>query len=91
MHSITLQWRRRPTGIGKNRGISLQSVAGEMYGKRFIDRVVESTEVEIVGEQYGFRKAESYANDIFMEKKYCEKMKDNKKVAVLLFMDLQRG
>ena len=52
-----------------NRGISLLSVPGKVYGRILIERVIESSESQIGEEQSCFRKGRSCVDRIYVKKK----------------------
>merc|ERR1711989_33673 len=49
-----------------NRGISLLSIPGKVYGRILIERVIENSEGQVGEEQSGFRKGRSCADQIFV-------------------------
>jgi hypothetical protein len=53
------------------RGISLLSTPGKVYGTVLIERVSEITEVQIRGEQGGFRKGRVCVDQVFALKCVC--------------------
>ena len=61
-----------------NRGISLLSVPGKVYGRILIERVIENSERQIGEGQSGFRKGRSCADQIFVLRQICEKIKEEK-------------
>ena len=65
-----------------NRGISLLSVPGKVYGRILIDRVIEQSEGQIGEEQSGFRKGRSCADQIFVLRQLSEKMTEKKEETV---------
>ena len=80
-----------PLECKNNRGISLLSVPGKVYGRILIERVIENSEGQIGGEQSGFRKGRSCADQIFVLRQVCEKMKEKKKRVWIAFMDLEKA
>lgn len=74
-----------------NRGISLLSVPGKVYGRILIERVIESSESQIGEEQSGFRKGRSCADQIYVLRQVCEKMREKKKSVYVAFMDLEKA
>ena len=49
---------------------------GKVYGRILIERVIENSEGQVGEEQSGFRKGRSYADQIFVLRQVCEKMKE---------------
>ena len=80
-----------PLECKNNRGISLLSVPGKVYGRILIERVIENSEGQIGEEQSGFRKGRSCADQIFVLRQVCEKMKEKKKRVFVAFMDLEKA
>ena len=80
-----------PLECKSNRGISLLSVPGKLYGRILIDRVVEQSEGQIGEEQSGFRKGRSCSDQIFVLRQLCEKMKEKGKKVWIAFMDLEKA
>ena len=80
-----------PLECKNNRGISLLSVPGKLYGRILIDRVVENSEGQIGEEQSGFRKGRSCSDQIFVLRQLCEKMKEKGKKVWIAFMDLEKA
>ena len=68
------------------RGISLLSVPGKLYGRVLIERVVETSEQQIGEEQSGFRKGRSCADQIFVVRQLCEKLKNLKEKRKLVYI-----
>ena len=54
------------------------SVPGKVHGRILIECVIEKSEGQIGEEQSGFRKGRSCANQIFVLRQVCEKMKEKK-------------
>ena len=52
---------------------------GKVYGRILIERVIENSEGQIEDEQSGLRKGRSCADQIFVLRQVCEKMKEKKK------------
>ena len=67
-----------PLVCKNNRGTSLLSVPGKVYGRILIDRVIEHSEVQIGEEQSGFRKGRSCADQIFVLRQLSEKMTEKR-------------
>ena len=61
-----------PLECKNNRGISLLSVPGKVYGRILIERVIENSEGQIGEEQSGFRKGRSCADQIFVLRQVFE-------------------
>ena len=80
-----------PLECKNNRGISLLSVPGKVYGRILIERVIENSEGQIGEEQSGFRKGRSCADQIFVLRQLCEKMKQKKRRVCIAFMDLEKA
>ena len=80
-----------PLECKNNRGISLLSVPGKLYGRILIERVVENSEGQVGEEQSGFRKGRSCADQIFVLRQLCEKMKEKGKRVWVAFMDLEKA
>ena len=80
-----------PLECSKSRGISLLSVPGKLYGRVLIERVVETSEQQIGEEQSGFRKGRSCADQIFVVRQLCEKLKEKRKLVYMAFMDLEKA
>ena len=80
-----------PLECKNNRGISLLSVPGKLYGRILIERVVENSEGQVGEEQSGFRKGRSCADQIFVLRQLCEKMKEKEKRVWVAFMDLEKA
>ena len=59
-------------------GYKLPSVVEKMYGQTLIDCGLESTDLGIREEQFGFRNDRSLSNQIFHVKWFCEKMERGK-------------
>ena len=74
-----------------NRGISLLSIPGKVYGRILIERVIENSEGQVGEEQSGFRKGRSCADQIFVLRQVCEKMKEKKRKVWVAFMDLEKA
>ena len=74
-----------------NRGISLLSVPGKVYGRILIDRVIEQSEGQIGEEQSGFRKGRSCADQIFVLRQLSEKLLEKKRRLFVAFMDLEKA
>ena len=74
-----------------NTGISLLSVTGKVYGRILIERVIEKSEGVTGEEQSGFRNGRSRADQIFVLRQVCEKMKENKKRVYVAVMDLEKA
>ena len=51
-----------------------------MYAEILIDQIVQVTERQAGDERWGFRKEISSSHQIFVVRKYCEKMKEKKTV-----------
>merc|ERR1711888_425040 len=78
--------------MGRNsRGISLLSVPGKVYGRILIERVVENSEGQVGEELSGFRKGRSCADQVFVLRRVCEKMKEKGKQVWVAFMDLEKA
>merc|ERR1712121_507428 len=80
-----------PLECKNNRGISLLSVPGKLYGRILIDRVVENSEGQIGEEQSGFRKGRSCADQIFVLRQLSEKLLEKKRRLFVAFMDLEKA
>ena len=80
-----------PLECKNNRGISLLSVPGKVYGRILIERVIENSEGQIGEEQSGFRKGRSCADQIFVLRQVFEKMKEKKRKVYVAFMDLEKA
>ena len=80
-----------PLECKNNRGISLLSVPGKVYGRILIERVIESSERQIGEEQSGFRKGRSCADQIYVLRQVCEKMREKKRSLYVAFMDLEKA
>ena len=80
-----------PLECKNNRGISLLSVPEKVYGRVLMERVIENSEGQIGDEQSGFRKGRSCADQIFVLRQVCEKMKEKKKRVWVAFMDLEKA
>ena len=80
-----------PLECKNNRGISLLSVPGKVYGRILIERVIENSEEQVGEEQSGFRKGRSCADQIFVLRQVCEKMREKKKRVYVAFMDLEKA
>ena len=63
-----------PLECKNNRGISLLSVLGKVYGRILIDRVIEHSEGRIGEEQSRFRKEMSCVDQIFVWRQVSEKI-----------------
>merc|ERR1711895_129466 len=61
------------------------------YGRVLIERVVETSEQQIGEEQSGFRKGRSCADQIFVVRQLCEKLKEKRKLVYMAFMDLEKA
>ena len=75
----------------KNRGISLLSVPEKVYGRILKERVIENSKGQDGEEQSGLRKGRSCADQIFVLRQVCEKMKEEKKKVWVAFMDLEKA
>ena len=80
-----------PLECKNNRGISLLSVPGKVYGRILIERVIENSNEQIGEEQSGFRKGRSCTDQIFVLRQMCEKMREKKKNIYVAFMDLEKA
>ena len=78
-----------PLECRNSRGISLLSVPGKVYGKILIKRVIENSEGQVGEEQCGFRKGRGCADQVFVLRQVCEKMKEKGKQVWIAFMDLE--
>ena len=74
-----------PLECKNNRGISLFSVPRKVYGRILIERVIENSEGQVGEEQSGFRKGRSCADQIFVLRQVCEKMREKKKRVYVTF------
>ena len=77
-----------PLECRNSRGISLLSVPGKVYGRILIERVIENSDGQVGEEQSGFRIGRSCADQIFVLRQVCEKMRERKKRVYVAFMDL---
>ena len=62
-----------------------------MYGRILIEQVIENSEGQVGEEQSGFRKGRSCADQIFVLRQICEKMKEKKRNVWVAFMDLEKA
>ena len=80
-----------PLECRNSRGISLLSVPGKVYGRILIERVIENSDGQVGEEQSGFRIGRSCADQIFVLRQVCEKMRERKKRVYVAFMDLEKA
>ena len=74
-----------------SRGISLLGVVCRLYGKARILKVRAGTECAIGKGQYFFRQGKGSIDQVFGERKVCEKNLANGKDVLCTFLDLEKG
>ena len=74
-----------------SRGISLLSVAGKLFGRVPIKRVMAGSECAIGEEQCGFRQARGCTDQVFTESQVFKKYLANGKDVFWAFMDLEKA
>ena len=77
---------------GNSRGISLLAVAGKVYAKVMLTRLVQHVSEEILPEtQCGFRQGRSTADMIFASRQLLEKCREQHRDLYLGFVDLTKA
>lgn len=82
--SSVVPWRMNVgqiRSLWKYSGMYHTFVLRKAYARALIDCVVESTEMEIRKEKFGFKKDMCCSGQIFEVRKLCEKMKEKRRVA----------